>query len=122
MTIMIPTENVDVVGLREVVPSVEIPRVLDILKERQVILDSQTWNRRYREYMDKIHTGSIFSIAEVLRDLQILKMEKNLSCKGYQRIRCTDGDKKDLRTLNQCCSKDGIITHSPLTLSPQPLR
>jgi CarD family transcriptional regulator len=79
MTIMIPTENVDVVGLREVVPSVEIPRVLDILKERQVILDSQTWNRRYREYMDKIHTGSIFSIAEVLRDLQILKMEKNLS-------------------------------------------
>lgn len=79
MTIMIPTDNVDVVGLREVVPSVEIPRVFDILKEREVILDSQTWNRRYREYMDKIHTGSIFSIAEVLRDLQILKMEKNLS-------------------------------------------
>jgi CarD family transcriptional regulator len=79
MTIMIPTENVDVVGLREVVPSMEIPRVLDILKERQVILDNQTWNRRYREYMDKIHTGSIFSIAEVLRDLQILKMEKSLS-------------------------------------------
>jgi CarD family transcriptional regulator len=79
MTIMIPTENVDVVGLREVIPTLEIPRVLQILKEREVSFDSQTWNRRYREYMDKINTGSIFSIAEVLRDLQVLKMEKTLS-------------------------------------------
>jgi CarD family transcriptional regulator len=79
MTIMIPTGNVDVVGLREVIPTLEIPRVLQILKEREVSFDSQTWNRRYREYMDKINTGSIFSIAEVLRDLQVLKMEKTLS-------------------------------------------
>ena len=79
MTIMIPTGNVDVVGLREVIPPVEIPRVFEILKERRVSLDSQTWNRRYREYMEKINGGSIFSIAEVLRDLQVLKMEKTLS-------------------------------------------
>ncbi len=79
MTIMIPTGNVEVVGLRGVIPSVEIPRVFEILKERQISLDTQTWNRRYREYMDKINTGSIFSIAEVLRDLQVLKMEKDLS-------------------------------------------
>ena len=79
MTIMIPTENVDVVGLRGVIPSIEIPRVFQILKERRVSLDTQTWNRRYREYMDKINTGSIFSIAEVLRDLQVVKMGKDLS-------------------------------------------
>ena len=79
MTIMIPTANVDVVGLRGVIPSMEIPRVFQILKERRVSLDTQTWNRRYREYMEKINTGSIFSIAEVLRDLQVLKMEKDLS-------------------------------------------
>ena len=79
MTIMIPTENVDVVGLRGVIPSMEIPRVFQILKERRVSLDNQTWNRRYREYMEKINTGSIFSIAEVLRDLQVLKMGKDLS-------------------------------------------
>jgi CarD family transcriptional regulator len=79
MTIMIPTGNLEVVGLRGVIPSVEIPRVFEILKERQISLDTQTWNRRYREYMDKINTGSIFSIAEVLRDLQVLKMEKDLS-------------------------------------------
>ncbi len=79
MTIMIPTENVDVVGLRGVIPSMEIPRVFQILKERRISLDNQTWNRRYREYMIKINTGSIFSIAEVLRDLQVLKMGKDLS-------------------------------------------
>jgi CarD family transcriptional regulator len=79
MTIMIPTGNIDVVGLREVVPSLEISRVFRILKERQVSPDTQTWNRRYREYMEKINGGSIFSIAEVLRDLQVLKIGKNLS-------------------------------------------
>ncbi len=79
MTIMIPTGNVDVVGLRGVIPSMEIPRVFQILKKRRISLDTQTWNRRYREYMVKINTGSIFSIAEVLRDLQVLKMEKDLS-------------------------------------------
>jgi CarD family transcriptional regulator len=79
MTIMIPTGNINVVGLREVVPPLEISRVFRILKERQVSPDTQTWNRRYREYMEKINGGSIFSIAEVLRDLQVLKMGKNLS-------------------------------------------
>ena len=79
MTIMIPTGNLNVVGLREVIPSVEISRVFQILKERRDSPDTQTWNRRYREYMEKINGGSIFSIAEVLRDLQVLKMEKNLS-------------------------------------------
>jgi CarD family transcriptional regulator len=79
MTIMIPTGNVDVVGLREVIPPLEISRVFQILKERQVAPDTQTWNRRYREYMEKINGGSIFSIAEVMRDLQVLKMGKNLS-------------------------------------------
>ncbi len=79
MTIMIPTGNLDIVGMREVIPPMEIPKVFQILKERRISLDNQTWNRRYREYMIKINTGSIFSIAEVLRDLQVLKMEKTLS-------------------------------------------
>jgi CarD family transcriptional regulator len=79
MTIMIPTTNIDVVGLREVIPPMEIPKVFQILKEKRISIDIQTWNRRYREYMEKINGGCIFSIAEVLRDLQVLKLEKNLS-------------------------------------------
>ena len=57
----------------------EVTKLYSILKERDVILDSQTWNRRYREYMDKIKSGSAFEVAEVYRDLLILKLEKDLS-------------------------------------------
>jgi CarD family transcriptional regulator len=79
MTIMIPRDNARAVGLREVIRKLEIPKVIKILKDRDVAIDTQTWNRRYREYMDKINTGSIFEIAEVLRDLYLLKSEKELS-------------------------------------------
>jgi len=79
MTIMIPTDHTNVVGLREVIPEVMVPKVFQILKEKDVSTYNQTWNRRYREYMEKINTGSIFEIAEVLRDLNILKNEKELS-------------------------------------------
>ena len=41
--------------------------------------DNQTWNRRYREYMDKIKTGSLYDVAEVFRDLSLLKNSKDLS-------------------------------------------
>src|SRR5512139_2461470 len=79
MTIMIPRDNAGAVGLRGVIRKLEIPKVLQILKDRDVEIDNQTWNRRYREYMEKINTGSIFEIAEVLRDLYLLRAEKELS-------------------------------------------
>ena len=53
--------------------------VINVLKRTDVKIDNQTWNRRYREYMEKIKTGSVFEIAEVLRDLFLLKVEKELS-------------------------------------------
>lgn len=110
MTIMIPTGNLDVVGLREVIPPVEIPRVFEILKERRVSLDSQTWNRRYREYMEKINGGSIFSIAEVLRDLQVLKMEKTLSF-GERKILDTAKNLlvKELAVARDCMEAEILI-------------
>ncbi|MBW2029414.1 MAG: CarD family transcriptional regulator [Deltaproteobacteria bacterium] len=79
MIIMIPTENVDSVGLREIIGQKEVPKLYSILKRRDIIIDNQTWNRRFREYMDKIKTGSVFEVAEVYRDLLILKLEKDLS-------------------------------------------
>lgn len=79
MLIMIPTHNVGNVGLRDIIGQTEVLKLYSILKERDVILDSQTWNRRYREYMDKIKSGSVFEVAEVYRDLLILKLEKDLS-------------------------------------------
>lgn len=79
MIIMIPLGNVDNVGLREIIPQKEVSKLYTILKKRDVVIDNQTWNRRYREYMDKIKTGSVFEVAEVYRDLLILKLEKELS-------------------------------------------
>ena len=79
MIIMIPTGNVINVGLREIIDRNEVPKLYSILKKRDVVIDNQTWNRRYREYMDKIKTGSVFEVAEVYRDLLILKLEKDLS-------------------------------------------
>jgi len=79
MIIMIPTQNVDNVGLREIIGQKEVPKVFSILKKRDLPIDNQTWNRRYREYMEKIKTGSAFEVAEVYRDLLMLKLEKELS-------------------------------------------
>ncbi|MGB9627068.1 MAG: CarD family transcriptional regulator [Thermodesulfobacteriota bacterium] len=79
MTIMIPKDSVNAVRLRGVIKKIDVSKVIQILKERDVTIDTQTWNRRYREYMEKINTGSIYEIAEVLRDLHLLKAEKELS-------------------------------------------
>ncbi|MCP3876232.1 MAG: CarD family transcriptional regulator [Desulfobacteraceae bacterium] len=79
MVIMIPTTNVESVGLREVIPETEVQAVYEVMKEKAQGADNQTWNRRYREYMDKIKTGSIYDVAEVFRDLFQLKLEKDLS-------------------------------------------
>jgi CarD family transcriptional regulator len=80
MVIMIPTWNVDSVGLRDVISESDIPKVYEIMrKDRESPIDSQTWNRRYRDYMEKIKTGSLYEVAEVYRDLYLLKLNKDLS-------------------------------------------
>jgi len=79
MIIMIPTKNVNNVGLREIIDQAEVLKLYSILEKRDVCIDNQTWNRRYREYMEKIKTGSVFEVAEVYRDLLMLKLEKDLS-------------------------------------------
>ncbi len=79
MTIMIPSCNIKSVGLRQIISKAKVKEVYSILKDKEVEIDNQTWNRRYREYMEKIKTGSVFEIAVVLRDLHILKQDKELS-------------------------------------------
>lgn len=79
MRVMVPKNRVTNVGLRPIISKDEANKVLDILKMTDVKIDNQTWNRRYREYMEKIKTGSVYEIAEVLRDLFLLKVDKELS-------------------------------------------
>jgi CarD family transcriptional regulator len=79
MTLMVPTRNAQSVGLRRIVSSEQVDEVFRVLKRRDEKISTATWNRRYREYMEKIRTGSLLEIATVLRDLSILRGGKDLS-------------------------------------------
>ena len=79
MTIRVPTNNADAIGMREIIPKSAVEKVYEVLRDRKKPADKQTWNRRYREYMNKIKTGDPLEVAAVLRDLALLKKEKTLS-------------------------------------------
>jgi CarD family transcriptional regulator, regulator of rRNA transcription len=99
MKIMVPTRNVAAVGLRELIAETDVKEVYNILRSKEIAVEGQTWNRRYREYMDKIKTGSVFEIAEVLRDLCVLRATKELSF----------GERKMLDTARQLLVKELAI-------------
>jgi len=75
--VMVPTTKTDKV--RPVATTDEVKEVYSLLKDKKVVVEQSTWNRRYREYMEKVRTGSIFEIAEVLRDLCVIRADKVLS-------------------------------------------
>lgn len=79
MKVMVPTDAADRLGLRAVISKRDAKKVLDILKADEVAVTSQPWNRRYREYMEMLKSGSPFEVAKVLRDLYRLKGDKELS-------------------------------------------
>lgn len=77
--ILIPLTRLNKANLRNVVDSATVRQVYGVLKEKSAYGDSTTWNRRYREYMEKIKSGDILKLAAVLRDLSRLKQDKDLS-------------------------------------------
>lgn len=79
MKVMVPVSQAASVGLRRIIDKKAIDTVYDILRDRNFKIDTQTWNRRFREYSQKIKTGSVFEIAIVLRDLSVLSADKELS-------------------------------------------
>src|SRR2546425_2106156 len=79
MKIMIPIDNVESVGLRKIIDRAMVTKVYKVLRQKKVETDQQTWNRRYREYLEKIKPGPTLKFAKFLRALFVLKGEKNLS-------------------------------------------
>lgn len=79
MKVMVPTDNATSVGLRGVITKADAKKVFAILRRKKIAVAKQTWNRRHREYMDKLKTGSVYEIAEVLRELSLLRFKKDLS-------------------------------------------
>lgn len=78
MKIMVPVSNVNLVGVREVIGKEEVMKVLDVLKSKNTLMSSN-WNRRYRANMEKIKSGNIYEVAEVVKNLSLRDREKGLS-------------------------------------------
>ena len=78
MTVMVPVENADRAGLRKVIESDVVDRVLDVLRGDPTKMP-KNWSRRYKHNRDKLKTGDIFEVAEVVRNLAIRHADKGLS-------------------------------------------
>ncbi len=96
MKIMLPVGNTKSIGIRPLIGKEDIRKVFEIFERREISVVASTWNKRYREYMDKIKSGSIFELAEVLRDLHLIQVEKSLSF----------GEKKMLETARALIVKE----------------
>jgi CarD family transcriptional regulator len=78
MTVMVPCENAHVAGLRRVINEEQVRRVIDVLTG-EVSEMPKNWNRRFKYNREKIKTGDVFELAEVVRNLAIREWEKGLS-------------------------------------------
>lgn len=99
MKVMVPTDSET--GIRGLVGEEEVSEVYQLLTDHDVKIDYSTWNRRYREYSAKIKTGSVVEIAEVLRQLFLLKEKKALSF----------GEKKMLDQCRELLAQEISLTH-----------
>ncbi len=84
MKILVPVENSEEVGLRKITDSSQIDKVFDVLKGKPDELPSN-WNKRFKIHLDKIKTGDIFEVAQVVRNLYQKEKNKKLSL-GEKRI------------------------------------
>lgn len=99
MKVMIPVEKVDEIGIRSVISEEEADEVLTLLHANKSKM-SQNWNRRFRANMEKIKTGDIYEVAEVVRNLTIRDHEKGLST----------GEKKMLNTSRQILISELVLS------------
>ena len=78
MTVMVPCENAGKAGLRRVIDDDDVQKVLGVLRD-DVSEMPKNWNRRFKHNRDKIKTGDVFELAEVVRNLAIREADKGLS-------------------------------------------
>src|SRR5690606_12501601 len=99
MTVMIPTDGAEQVGLRPVVDDKEMDKVMEVLASAPTSM-STNWNRRYRANTEKLKTGDIFEVAEVVRNLTIRDRAKGLST----------GERKMLDTARQILLSEMVLS------------
>ena len=84
LTLMVPADATDDVGLRSVVSEEEVQQVMDVLSARDGTMPTN-WSRRFKANYEKLRTGDIFQVAEVVRNLSLREQEKGLSA-GEKRM------------------------------------
>ncbi len=87
LKIIVPVAKAEENGMRRIADGAELDELYELLRDHEVPCDRQTWNRRYRGFMEKIRTGSLFEVGEVYRDLSLLKQTKTLSHGERQMLR-----------------------------------
>lgn len=98
MRVMIPLRNANVIGIREVVSSDGLEQALAVLQEEETSMPAN-WNQRYRANLEKIRSGDIKTVAEVMRNLVKRDQEKGLST----------GERKMLDTARQIFVSELIL-------------
>ncbi|MGH8932339.1 MAG: CarD family transcriptional regulator [Egibacteraceae bacterium] len=84
LTLMVPTDATDEVGLRDVVSQKEVDEVFDVLRRRDGSMPTN-WSRRFKANYEKLKSGDIFQVAEVVRNLALRERDKGLSA-GEKRM------------------------------------
>jgi CarD family transcriptional regulator len=85
LTLMVPTDSTEDVGLREVTPAKDMPKVFKVLKKQEPMTNTTNWSRRFKANVEKLRSGDIYQVADVVRSLHQRDKEKGLSA-GEKRM------------------------------------
>ena len=96
--VMVPTAKASSVGVRSIINKEEAGKVLEVLEANETAM-SNNWNKRYKENMDKMKSGSIYEVADVVRNLSYKQKEKGLST----------GEKKMLNNAKQILISELVL-------------
>ena len=99
--VMIPTKNAEMIGVRDVIGNDTAKGVLDVLSKNTTIATSN-WNKRYRDNMEKMKSGDIYEVAEVVRSLTFKQKEKGLAT----------GEKKMLSNARQILVSELVLAEA----------
>ncbi len=84
LTLMVPAENADHIGLRDVINDEEVEEVFAVLRKKEARMPTN-WSRRFKNHVEKLKSGDIYQVAEVVRNLTIREKDKGLSA-GEKRM------------------------------------
>ena len=83
--VMVPTEKAEQIGVRSVINKEEASKVIAVLEHNETEM-SQNWNKRYRDNMDKMKSGDVYEVADVVRNLAFKQIEKGSLSTGEKKM------------------------------------